>query len=75
MLWASVAGAYPPAGGQRVAIVGAGPAGLAAAHDLALLGLRPVIFESEAVPAGMLALGVPADRLPRGLIAREVAVI
>lgn len=65
----------PRAGGQRVAIVGAGPAGLAAAHDLALLGFAPVVFESEPVPAGMLYLGVPAYRLPREVIRREVAVI
>lgn len=64
-----------PAAGERVAIIGAGPAGLSAAHDLALLGLSPIVFESEAVPAGMLALGVPAYRLPREVIAREVAVI
>lgn len=61
--------------GERVAIIGAGPAGLSAAHDLALMGFCPVVFESEPVPAGMLALGVPAYRLPRDLIAREVAVI
>ncbi len=61
--------------GQRVAIIGAGPAGLSAAHDLALLGFRPVVFETEPVPAGMLALGVPSYRLPREVIAREVAVI
>ena len=61
--------------GEPVAIVGAGPAGLAAAHDLALLGLRPVVFETEPVAAGMLAVGVPAYRLPRELIRREVAVI
>jgi NADPH-dependent glutamate synthase beta subunit-like oxidoreductase len=40
-----------------------------------LLGFRPVVFEREPVPAGMLAVGVPAYRLPRDLIAREVAVI
>lgn len=68
-------GRIAKASGERVAIVGAGPAGLSAAHDLALLGLRPVVFETEPVPAGMLALGVPAYRLPRELIAREVAVI
>jgi NADPH-dependent glutamate synthase beta subunit-like oxidoreductase len=67
--------AVPKATGQRVAIVGAGPAGLSAAHDLALLGFRPVVFETEPVPAGMLALGVPPYRLPRELISREVAVI
>jgi len=65
----------PKANGERVAIIGAGPAGLSAAHDLALLGCRPVVFETEPVAAGMLAVGVPAYRLPREVIAREVAVI
>jgi formate dehydrogenase (NADP+) beta subunit len=64
-----------PAAGQRVAVIGAGPAGLSAAHDLALLGFRPVVFETERLPAGMLALGVPSYRLPADLIQREVAVI
>ena len=64
-----------PGNGQRVAIIGAGPAGLTAAHDLALLGFRPVVYEMETVPAGMLAVGVPAYRLPREVIANEVAVI
>lgn len=63
------------AAGERIAIVGSGPAGLSAAHDLALLGFQPVVFEREPVPAGMLAVGVPAYRLPRELVAREVAVI
>jgi NADPH-dependent glutamate synthase beta subunit-like oxidoreductase len=44
---------------DRVAIVGAGPAGLAAAHDLALLGYPVTIFEAQAVPGGMLRLGIP----------------
>lgn len=61
--------------GKAVAIIGAGPAGLACGHDLALLGVPTVIFESEPVPAGMLALGVPEYRLPRDLIRAEVAVI
>lgn len=61
--------------GQKVAIIGAGPAGLSAAHDLALLGFRPTVFETEPVPAGMLAVGVPAYRLPREVIAKEVDVI
>ncbi len=60
---------------RKIAIIGAGPAGLSAAHDLALLGFSPVVFESEPVPAGMLAVGVPAYRLPRDLIANEIAVI
>lgn len=75
LLRASVDGRVKKANGERIAIIGAGPAGLSAAHDLALLGFRPVVFESEPVPAGMLAVGVPAYRLPRQVIAKEVAVI
>jgi formate dehydrogenase beta subunit len=61
--------------GEAVAIIGAGPAGLSAAHDLALLGFRPVVFEAEPVAAGMLYVGVPAYRLPRKVIDNEVDVI
>lgn len=61
--------------GARIAIIGSGPAGLACAHDLALLGLRPVIYEAESVPAGMLYFGVPEYRLPRELLKAEIAVI
>jgi NADPH-dependent glutamate synthase beta subunit-like oxidoreductase len=75
LLRASLRGGFIPAGGEPVAIIGAGPAGLAAAHDLALMGFRPVVFETEPVAAGMLAVGVPAYRLPRDLIRQEVAVI
>lgn len=75
LLRAGTAGRFQPAAGEPVAVIGAGPAGLSAAHDLAILGFEPVVFESEPVPAGMLALGVPAYRLPRELIRREVAVM
>ena len=75
LLKSRTAGQFMPANGQRVAIIGAGPAGLSAAHDLALLGFRPVVFETEPLAAGMLALGVPSYRLSRELIRREVAVI
>jgi NADPH-dependent glutamate synthase beta subunit-like oxidoreductase len=61
--------------GLRVAIVGSGPAGLAAAHDLALMGLAPTIFEAESRPAGMLYTGIPAYRLPRDLIDAEIELI
>jgi formate dehydrogenase beta subunit len=61
--------------GEKVAIIGSGPAGLAAAHDLALMGFRPTVYEMESVPAGMLAVGIPEYRLPRELIAAEVELI
>ncbi len=63
-----------PQGGP-VAIIGAGPAGLSCAHDLALMGIRSVVFEIESRPAGMLYYGVPEYRLPRDLIAAEIALI
>ncbi len=75
LLRAFMRGGFEPAKGEKVAIIGSGPAGLAAAHDLALMGFRPIVFEIEPVPAGMLAVGVPGYRLPRKLIEREVAVI
>lgn len=71
----STRGSFKKAEGQQIAIVGSGPAGLAAAHDLALMGFAPVIFEMESVPAGMLFLGVPEYRLPRDLIRAEVQLI
>jgi NADPH-dependent glutamate synthase beta subunit-like oxidoreductase len=74
-LLAQTSGRFTPAGGVPIAIIGAGAAGLSAAHDLALLGFKPTVFESEPVAAGMLALGVPEYRLPRDVIRREVAVI
>jgi len=61
--------------GKSIGIIGSGPAGLAAAHDLAMMGFSVVIYEMESVPAGMLYLGVPAYRLPRKLIEAEVEVI
>jgi len=66
---------FPKPAGEPVAIIGSGPAGLAAAHDLALMGFRPTIFEMEPLPAGMLFTGVPGYRLPAELIRAEVAVI
>lgn len=58
-----------------VGIIGSGPAGLAAAHDLAILGAQVTIYEMESVLAGMLAVGIPEYRLPRDLIRAEVEVI
>ncbi len=60
---------------KRVAIVGAGPAGLSCAHDLALLGHEVTIFDSAPVAGGMLRLGIPEYRLPRELIDLEIQAI
>lgn len=75
LLRSATEGKFEKAKGEWVAIIGAGPAGLSAAHDLALMGFQPVVFEIEPVAAGMLAVGVPAYRLPRDLIKKEVEVI
>jgi formate dehydrogenase beta subunit len=61
--------------GKRVAIIGAGPAGLSCAHDLALLGHEVTIFDAASVAGGMLRLGVPEYRLPRELIDLEIQAI
>jgi len=57
---------------RRVAVVGAGPAGLAAAHDLALLGYAVTIFEAADEPGGMMRYGIPEYRLPRSLLRAEI---
>jgi len=64
-----------PERSRRVAIVGAGPAGLSCAHDLALLGHEVTILDSAPVAGGMLRLGVPEYRLPRELIDLEIQSI
>ncbi len=58
--------------GNRIAIVGAGSAGIAAAHDLSMLGHDVTIFEAEEVPGGMLYYGIPEFRLPRDVLSVEV---
>lgn len=60
---------------DRVAIVGGGPGGLAAAHDLALRGYPVTLFEAQPVAGGMLRLGIPEYRLPRELIKAEIHAI
>ena len=58
--------------GKRIAIVGAGSAGIAAAHDLSMLGHDVTIFEAEKIAGGMLYYGIPAFRLPRDVLSVEV---
>lgn len=60
---------------EKIAIIGAGPAGLTAANDLALLGYSCTVFESNPTPGGMLRMGVPTYRLPRNAIDKDVAFI
>lgn len=60
---------------ENVAIVGAGPAGLACAYDLALEGYQVVIFESLPRAGGMLAVGIPDYRLPREILEGEIDVV
>jgi NADPH-dependent glutamate synthase beta subunit-like oxidoreductase len=57
---------------RKVAIVGAGPAGLSAAHDLALLGYEVSVFEAAQEPGGMMRFGIPEYRLPRTLLRAEI---
>ncbi len=64
-----------PKSNKKVAIIGSGPAGLACAHDLALYGIESIIFETEPIAGGMLAVGIPDYRLPREIIQREVDII
>ncbi len=59
----------------KVAIIGSGPAGLTAAHDLAAQGYGVTIFEAYPSPGGMLLLGIPEYRLPRSLIRFEIEEI
>ena len=58
--------------GRRVAIVGAGPAGLTAALDLCRLGYGPTVFEAQPVAGGMMRVGVPGYRLPHDVVQREI---
>jgi len=60
---------------RKVAIVGAGPAGLTCAYFLARLGYKPTVYEAEPRPGGMLVQAIPAYRLPRETLAREIRMI
>jgi len=61
--------------GKRVAIVGAGPAGLTAAADLAKLGHEVVVFEALHKPGGVLIYGIPEFRLPKKIVESEAEYI
>ena len=61
--------------GKKVAVVGAGPAGLAAAHDLCTLGVAVTLFEAFEKGGGMLRYGIPEFRLPREVLEEEIDYI
>ena len=61
--------------GKRVAVIGAGPAGLTCARDLIRLGCTVTVFEALPVPGGMMRVGVPAHRLPHEVVDREINAI
>jgi formate dehydrogenase beta subunit len=64
-----------PKKAEKVAVIGSGPAGMSAAHDLALLGYPVTVFEAAAVPGGMMHLGIPEYRLPRDVLQAQIREI
>lgn len=64
-----------PATGRRIAVVGAGPAGLTAAAELARIGYRVTLFESLHAAGGVLMYGIPAFRLPKEIVKAEVDAV
>jgi heterodisulfide reductase subunit A-like polyferredoxin len=57
---------------EWVAVVGAGPAGLTAAHDLAKMGYGVTVYEALPVAGGMMRVGIPAHRLPKGVLQQDI---
>ncbi len=57
---------------ERVAVIGSGPAGLCASYFLALAGIKVSILEKEELPGGLLRYGIPAYRLPRDVLQKEI---
>ncbi len=66
---------FPVTQSEKVAIVGAGPAGLTCAYYLAKMGYATTVFEAQSVAGGMLGIAVPEFRLPRQVIEEEIEYI
>lgn len=64
-----------PDSGKAIAVIGAGPAGMTAAHDLRAHGHRVTVFEAGPAPGGMLRWAIPEFRLPRAVLERELALL
>lgn len=62
----------PRPNGKKVGIIGAGPAGLAAAAELAKKGYEVIVFEAKDTPGGMMAYSIPSYRLPREILDAEI---
>ena len=60
---------------QKIAIIGAGPAGMSCAYFLAIEGYSPVVFEKEAAPGGMLINGIPSFRVGKDIVKSEIDVL
>lgn len=60
---------------EKIAIIGAGPAGLSAAYYLAAMGYRPTVFEKNARPGGMMTYGIPSYKLEKDVIDGEIEVL
>lgn len=67
--------AIAPEKDEKVAIIGAGPAGLMAAYELTRMGYKVTIFEALPFAGGMMRVGIPEYRLPRDILEREIGVI
>lgn len=67
--------AQAPANGRRVAVIGSGPGGLACADELAKLGYGVTVFESLALPGGLLVNGIPAFKLEKHIVERRVDLL
>ena len=60
---------------KKIAIIGAGPAGLSCAYYLATMGYKPTVFEKNPLPGGMLTYGIPSYKLEKDVIAAEIDII
>ena len=66
---------HSPFNGLKVAVVGSGPAGLAAADQLAALGYGVSVYESQAVPGGLLVNGIPSFKLEKTIVGRRIEML
>ena len=66
---------HPKRNGKRVAVIGAGPAGLAAAHDLNLMGYAVTVFEKNEAAGGLLRYGIPNFKLNKAIIDRRIRLL